>query len=498
MAIEFTDAQLRTASKDLLDSQAQLDILDQQSSQASDGKQDAYNKDKNNKIFYDEYVNIIHQYNIERQAITGNIITEYSESTLISAAKIEAGNLHFPISPPWVKFQPKILSENNGSPFSSVLITEMTAAQESQDAITKIISGFSSTTPFSSSLSDPYTGGNSISVVSGSANPGDIILVQSGGDLLIGEVISSGVGGTCSLPAYTDEPTCLLNSGVWTPNYGITFNIIKAPSGTLPFGSSVTNYHPGFTNAQRTSATSDPVLLYFQEEISNKLSAFYDFLDIEIVALKANDAAGVESAEITTAKNNVQDAIDIYNLFISSPYLDVVNGRYGDIILGQVSASITLRLSQGPIRSNQILSRFGSISQDGSGNVSGTGQFYNLWKWIELRVSKAGGSLNKYYSFDLTTVFLGAVGNSTNNKIDEYSSVMEVYKLASDSNGTYILSMSDATGLSVSDVVTVLDDVTSHGVFNGTIQTIDGNNITLDILVHGITTEATGRVVKKL
>lgn len=516
MGISFTDSQLRTASKDVLDTAQQISVLGQQQSSANDGKTDALAKDQNNKIFFDNYISIIHHYNVERALITGDTITEYDENTLIQSAKQAPGNQHFTISPPWVNFPPKLLAENNGNPTSNVTPNEMTTIPPAQAAINLLENGYADGA-IETTLFAAYSTGQPVKLVGSTFySIGDRVVIDQGGVSLIGTVLTAvagtgGTPGTCSLgPSYTTQAACLAATptpGIWTPGtpspypQEITISELQGPLGSLGAGARIRNFHPGFNNSEREHSTTPyapEVRTYFESLIDPALSPWQGKLQAELAALNANDVGGSEATEVSTAKANVQAAIQVYTDFTNAPATGAGVGKFGDTIMSPIIASLTLRLSDGPARASQIFGHFGSVSQNGDGSSSGSGHFYSLWKWIDLRTTKAGGSLTKYYSYDLTTNFLGTTQSTASNKQNEYANVMDVHKLSADTDGTNVVKVQDATGLTNGDTVVILDSQVGHTPVHTTITGVSGLNITLAATVSGITAGDTGRLVKLL
>lgn len=476
MSIVFTDAQLRTASKDVLASTSIVDLLEQQSNNTSDVRQDAYNKDKNNKIFFDNYMNIIKRYNEERIAIAGNTITEYNENTLIQSAKQASGNAHFPMSPVWVNFPPKLLAENNGNPTSVQPISEIIPIPIANNFIDELKNGWadgsdSVTTDIGYTTGFPltYTGSGSFSI-------GQRVVVIGGGNSLLGTVNAIGAS-------------------------SVTITELQAPLAPPPPGSILRNYHTGYSNNERehTAPTTSPeVLSYYEDNVIDQLNIWASYLEPQYTALSLNDATGVDAIEISTAKLQVSSALSVYDTYSAAPYTGAGVARFGDNIINQVSASLALRSTECPARDIQINSRLGSLTQNSEGATSGSGQFYNLWKWIDLRCSRSSGSLLKYYSLDIGVTFINSAQTSAENKVEEYSTVMLVFRLTFDPNGTNIVTLPDVTGLSVSDTVTILDDIVENGVFNTTIISIDGNDVTTSSFISNLTVNNVARLIKRL
>jgi hypothetical protein len=137
------------------------------------------------------------------------------------------------------------------------------------------------------------------------------------------------------------------------------------------------------------------------------------------------------------------------------------------------------------------------VTQNPDGTFSGNGHYHNLFKWVDLRASKAGGSLFAFYNFDIVFKFIDQKIVSATAQKAEYDATMLVKKLTEDADGTPFVKLSDVTGLAISDSVKVLDD-SATPILSTTIAGIAGNTVQLAVPATGFLVDKLARLVKLL
>ena len=468
MAILFNEATLRTASKEVLEGPTTLATLNQNESNAQDGKADALRKDDANKVFYDNYKNIIIQYHAELQNLNGTVSTAYDENELIIAAKGQLGAQHFPTSPPWANFNPKLIDMVVGNPTSSTTSNELQALTNINAAISALTSGFSDG-GVSDTLNTAWSGGT-IEVVTGGFSAGQRAVV--GLDTLV----------------HIDAVAAALPSG-----QTLTVTVL-AGTPSAASGAPIATSRAGFSNTERSTGTttSPSIMAYFEGLLDAAVSVWNTALGVQDTVLMLNDAEGIERTEILTAIGKVAVAQSSISTWSSS------SPKYSDTNLGSLETEMTLRSgTEVPARVTEILSALGFVSQDSSGAFSGTGNYFQLFKWINLRISRAGGTLTKYYSYDLVVNFSGNITDNKQNQLDEYAANLVVEGFSDSADGTDVVNLTDATPFSVSDTVYIVDD-TSLPMFSGHIVAINSNAVQLNAPVTGFSSDSAARMVKVL
>ena len=509
MAIALTDDQLKTVSKEVIQIPDQIVQLNNQKTVALGGKADALAKDDANKVFYDNFKAILAAYYTEKGEIDGTTYTTYQDTDLENSAKQAPGNLHYPTSPICANLQPKILDSVQGNPTGSVAFqTENQTHPKLETAIDELINGFDDGGSIDDTLYEGYVIGQPLKVDNGGFAPGQRVIVDNAGVSLMGLITAVGAGqsltGSCSNPTYLTQATCELNGGTWTPdpapyNQELTITVLGAPLGALPAGSRVRNWHPGFSNSEREGTTvpyAPEAQTYMKSVIDSETNTLQTRLTNELAALNANPASGAEATQITTAKNQVQAMLDEITTFETAPGTGVGVGRYGDTVIVPYESARATRETQAAARPTEITTAFGSVTQNPDGSFSGSGNWNSLFKWIDLRASKAGGSLFTFYNFDLIIAFIDQKIVQANSKKAEFDAQLIATKLIEEPTGTNFVKVASATGLSISDTVKVFDD--NSAVLTTSIVGVSGQTLELADPVTGLTLDAIARLVKLL
>jgi hypothetical protein len=483
--ISFTDMELRTTSGVILETPQELAQTIANKAAAIVGKADALVKDQANEVFYSSALAIVDQYHAELEALNGSQRTTYDDADLQSGGALAAGNPHFPESPIWVKFPPKMIASQNGNPSASLSDHEIFRLGELNEAIDLMKNGFTDGA-ISTTLTAPYSGGPTLEIMSGAFVTGDRIVVYGSGFSALLEVVSVTVVPPVVLP-------------LPLPGYtGVTCTVLAAPNGTIPIGGVVQNFFAGFNNTQRESGVSiyDEVFEYFKTLIIQEKDALDLFLSDQKAALLLNEAVGAEGTANTTAQTDVDTAQNSITTWEGLAETGA-GSKYGDTGIANLDSVITNRSSQAPARATAIGTYLGSVSQAGDGAYSGSGQYNTLSTWINLRINKSAGSLRIWYDFDLIISFIDAQIAIITQKKLEYDAYMIVKRIVSNPNGTAVIGLEDVASLVIGDSIKIIDDTQPSMV--ALINNIVGNIVTLDTIVPATYTIANNaRLIKLL
>jgi hypothetical protein len=142
---------------------------------------------------------------------------------------------------------------------------------------------------------------------------GDTFVVSQSGQqigILVTGVTSTG-SGTCDNPIYTDQATCELNGGVWTPtSAGYDLDIQVLTSGSVGASGSIDENWAGFSNTDRINkvdATNgytymlNQMIIDLDTAITNRLSK----LDNQSTALQANLDTSLDPQALIDVQNSV-------------------------------------------------------------------------------------------------------------------------------------------------------------------------------------------------
>lgn len=458
MALDFTDAQVKTITKDIIGLPAVIASLESDKVVQEAAKVNLEETDEQNKVFTDNYIGILDQYYLEKQEVNGVVHSNYSEQFIQDGPR--KLNDHFQQSPIWANFPPKTLPENNGNPLSNNANYETLQIPPIQLSIAELKTGYSDGAL--DDLSSIVAAGNQVEVDTGGFSIGERIVIDKAGADLIAVI--------------TD------NTGV--PVTGaelLDYTILSGSEAGLTVGSRVRNFHPGFNNAERenTSVPDAPnTMQFFKDAIDPEVQILEDFLAPQETALTANDATGAEAIEIAAALLNVQNAIADIDTWQAAPDSGAGVGRYGDTVLAPLESRITLRATESLARVTEIDNAIGVVNQDAEGVFTGTGNFKRLYDFVDIRINLAGGSLSKLLRTGQNIIFFEQQINGANAQLTEYGNIYLVKTMTADGNGSEFVTLSDVTGLAIGNSVKLMDNDSS--VITKTINDIQGNTVELD------------------
>lgn len=387
--------------------------------------------DDANSIFYDNYKDIISSYSDERKYIDGSYYTAYSNSDLLDAAQQVNNCAHFPTSPIWVNLQPKVLSSNNGSPLLSFGTIESGSYNAFLSADNVLKSGFNS--PF----------GNQTTASTGAITGGPVYLVPvtggTGTSFTTGDIIFIYLSNVSLLGIITG-----------TTANDISFTLLVTPTSmaTLSTGSTVKNFSSGFSNSDREGTTTSyapEVMAYYKSFIDPHAVSWKTSLNNQLAALNSNSATGTDNTNNQTAITNINNAITDINTWQAAPNTGVGTGRYGNTLLATLESLRTSRITQNSTRVTQITTALGSVSQLPDGTYSGTGYFYNLFYWIDIRVNRTG-TLTQYYGYDLTILALQQKYDLLVGQMSIYNTYFLVSALYSSAQQSQVVTAPDVSG----------------------------------------------------
>lgn len=481
MGLNFTDDNLRSLSLDAIQLPTQIAGLQAQLVKIQDGLNNILKKDEANKVFYDNFHTIVNAYYDERAALDGTTYVKYIDAYLTASAKVEAGNIHYPTVPAWPNLPPKSVNQNMGLPTTVAATSEAVQINATTPWFNLMLNGFSSGND-SAGLSSAYSGGTSISV-------------NDATDFSVGNFF---VSYSSSAAVYGQITHITINSTQPTPGPDvITFTNLAFSGGTINQNSPLVNHFSGYINQQREAdlKPNPTVFLLWQTQIENLITSAMSFLTLEGAALAANDATGDEAKEITAAIKNVNDAKTTITNWLAAPISVPGIARYGDSVLIPFRQFLSARLSQITSRVAEITARLGAVSQNADGTYTGSGNWYSFFKWIDLRINKASGTLFQYYNSNVATGFTQQQINNLNAKQVELNKLVKVGALMGDANGTNQIRVQQSGGFVVGDEIKLIDDgkTPSSDLF---VSGISGQIITLNQAVTGYKIAQTARIIK--
>lgn len=475
MSLNFTDQQLADISLEYI----QYPVLRQNLVDSKVAIQQAVDDflalDTQNKQFTDLYRNLVSQYNAELSELGQPIYTlPPDEATLDAGAK--RSDAFFPVSPVWVNLPPKIQDSNNGNPTTptSSPTTEDVLIVRIEEEIDFLKNGKAATK--TTQLSADYTIGDTLIEV-------DDASIFTVGDEIT--VLEAGEGFFARIDTITETSA---------PAGELELIFLVAPTGNVQTGEDVTDAFQGFTNTEREGGGSlttfeTGFLSYRQVALDAEVTAYSSTLDSTLSAVQSIDDLKNQSANdayvssITTMKTAL-------TTWEAEPL------KYGDAALTPFEAALTTRESDSTNRVGQVSGFVGSVSQDGSGNLSGSGIFFDFAQWQDKRINLASGSRSNYYG----TLNGIVVADKNIEILDTNRAEHDVYfviqPLTFDGNGTTTVFVADTTGIIATDEVSVIAE--GQAVLTGIVQSLTATSLTLDVTVStDYSLASTARIVKQ-
>ncbi|NRA76882.1 MAG: hypothetical protein HRU18_01630 [Pseudoalteromonas sp.] len=498
MALSFSNDQLKTMSLDVLELPFIIDFpLDPVTGEGGTGlvqqqqnvlveKDKLYTTDQQNKIFTDHWTGVADKYHEELETLSLTRRTTYLDSDL------ELGGKSLPphYTPTHPELVPIVIPSLNGLPTapSSVPENESPKLNRLNEIVNTYINGKSGSKD--DELTGTWTDGQPVSTQSGTNfSNGEIVFMIQGSNVMMGQV--TGTGGSCTgeTPPNSgvDEATCTTNGGTWETSINIT--ALTTPK-TFTSGAEIRNYSPAFSNAKRGRQTpfvnnEQALAEFFEEEINLNFQEIVDYIQSVIDILSANeDTNGGRKTDNQTYLDALNAKITEHTTWSSVP-INQVDGKYTDDELPVLQSSFLGLTALNTNRITQIQTMLGSVTDNGGGDVSGDGVYFDLWKFLVIRLAKSGGTLYGWYGMDLAVSHFDTKIANANSQLTEYQNIFVVKKITEDvALGENEVSIENTTELSETDSIKVFDNETP--VFSTTIQEINGNIVTL---AQGLPTE---------
>lgn len=461
MSLTFTDAQIKDLTQKVIDSPTLIAQADAQIAATTLNKAKVLASDNQNAVYTTNWVNILTQYHTEIKYLNGVLYTEYDTAQIPLAGQLLNPNIHFPTSPIWTKFQPKLDPSNTGLPTSVFANTETEALTRINTYFGLLKTGFTD-----GSGSTTTTGAFAVGVVAVTSTTGfsvgNHVLFISGSNFLYG--------------------TISLIAGL---NVTVALVISSAGFSGILTGASMKNFHVGWTLGQRDSGTGastgdSAYMAALKVQADVPVADWKTRLNAELTALNANDAVGTEKTQITAAKAQVSGHISVITTWQAFPAIGVGTSRFGTN-LPALESDIAARPGEFATRIADITIALGGVTQNPDGTYSGTTNYFNLFDNLNLRLNKAGGTLRTYYDSDLGVQLFTQLKTNIINQTARDNATFNIQVFSQDANGSNVVALASVAGLLVSDAVKIMSS--TQAVLTATISGISGNLVTLSITV---------------
>jgi hypothetical protein len=521
----FTDDELKVFSKEVLE---QPDLVAEAQLAYDDSfvaEQTALEADQQNIKFFNDAKAVVDSFHSELQSLTGEVRTSYSASyitdTETTSGAWEGEKYHFPFSrfaasgnsskvptfpssapyggswpKLWTAVQPLVLPQNNGKSSSNSVgssngsSTELDMSKGVQFMLDAIQNGYNfgsddNNVPDSNVSNDQYSGPwGAIDVAS--YNTTDKILLSSGGNYSLVEVLSYSVGNAAGSPVPPAVPDYLY----WKKLNGVG-------AGSFTSDVDFINSRIGFTESVRQGLSIPPlgtsgILANYKDLIDLWVSDYKVVLNNLKTMLQASNPPppydGQNEAQIASIDQLLSD-ISVWESKPSTVPSINDDCRFDDTWLSYLDGLLTAR--QGSDRATEVIAALGNVTQTPDGAYTGGGMYFTMFLWVDKRINIAEGSYSFYTSFTASQDFLNKQIALQQNIRDEYDKAYLVIQFEEDyeydsENPTNVLKLLEVNGLSVNDQVKIMDNDSS--VFDRIITFV--NTATNEIYLDSPITES--------
>jgi hypothetical protein len=161
-------------------------------------------------------------------------------------------------------------------------------------------------------------------------------------------------------------------------------------------------------------------------------------------------------------------------------------------------SALTSRDSFVTLRKTQIESYLGTVTQDpGTGDVSGSGLYFERWSFIQLRLNILGGSLFSLRGFERAQNAQDEQIANANTAKATYESALKCSAFSAPATNTQFISVKNSSGFMPGDTIFVIADDQPELI--RTIESISDNRIKLTQTVPANYRDSSfGRIYKDL
>jgi hypothetical protein len=402
-------------------------------------KQKAQKEDDANKKLLDDVNVYVHGYQYELERYDGNGRNQLLEQDLVDAANRKLRNFFFPNDPQ--------------TPLPSL-----------PDGVWKNFIPFSGSKALGKLYAETYTPITKEQDLINDINA-KIAVVESFSNITRSTGQSCNATGTCSLPSYTTQPTCVGNGGMWTAGPDFIGN----------------------DAAMQTAATN----------LINAIQTWENFINGTFSVVVTTDTEPTRSAQNIASKADITNSISIINTWQALPSFDTTHGQttcagfnsYNVALLDPtkfraaellpVKNEITARQAFITTRMSELNTNLGSIVQDMSNGdlTTATGFYGQRIRIIDTRLNAMGGSLTKLKGLERGQAAQEQAKKANDNAALVYTSVIRATAFRAPATGSPVVHVLDSTGFSPGNAVYIAAE--NQEEISTTIVSISGNSITL-------------------
>lgn len=212
------------------------------------------------------------------------------------------------------------------------------------------------------------------------------------------------------------------------------------------------------------------------------------------------DSNSARQTDNNTAISDINTIVSAINVWLALTAFKTSHGQttcagfnsYNPALLGAtrlqsgnlttLKTAITARQTFVGTRVTQLGTNLGSITQDiSTAEATGTGLYFERWNLLQLRLNLFGGSLTALNGFDRTIAAQDSQQAQVDLSKNTYQTFLLVSAFSAPSNGTKVLHLKSAAGLSAGDNVYVVSETQEE--ISRTIQSVEGNRVTVGVEV---------------
>jgi len=421
------------------------------------GKQKAIDEDNANKNLMEGKTALVNPYQKELSSYDANERTELVEQDVVEGAEKKFQNFFFANDPQtalpstpdgvWKNFPPSSFSKAIGKNYLEVFPSVVTKEQDKIDTLNTAISAVEA-------ISDP---------------------IRSSG-----QECGEDTSGTCLgdiPPGATDEATCLLNGGAWTPN----------PSPGPDVYSPSTAAQDALTDLQtaiddwKAFVNSTKILIQDENTVDSdggrqtQNNASISDIDNLISIIDTWDALQDFDTATSLPSGTAGSGCAAFN---AMTFVDFDPSKLRSPELQLIKDEITARQAFIPTRISEIEANLGSVTQAADGKITAATGFYgDRFRIIDLRLNLMAGSLNKVKAADAGQKAQDELKASNANATLIYSSVIKVSLFRAPASGTKVIHLKDASDFNPGDNVFIIAD--SQEEISTSVVSKNGNAVTL-------------------
>ena len=399
--------------------------------------------DTGNKNLFDPINTLVNAYQVEFGKLDGNSRSAITEQDQIDSANKKLSNHFFPndttISVPslvpfnniWSKTKPFAMTYAIGKNYTEAYIT----IQKEEDIISTILGYITS------------AGSNS-----------DI--QNTSGQHCIDT-------GSCSNPTYLDEPTCLLNGGVWTPGPDLIEPFLTVQTLKTNIVSAANSLVSFLTTEVSSIVTND-------SNVTRQTQNNAAISDINTVIIPALNTWLAYSDFNTSHGQTTCIGFNTYNSNLLAPT------KLHSTQLTALQSALTARQSFISTRIPQLNANLGTISQDlNTGEInSSSGLYGQRYSFLLLRLDIFGGSLTELSGLQSAINAQNSIKSSISGSKNTYLGILPTSLLKAPGNGTATINLVNSSLFSPGDSVFITAE--GQQELQRAIKSISGSLIVLN------------------